>query len=159
MKQAHARKAAAESLYKSAADEEARTGIKDPNCKGTVSIPGFGDGADRSALRLPESAKTNTANEDAISLCTVSKPAGTGEGSYITPANGDAKDEAAKSPTAALSKIARQSAALKAAAAAMTPAATQARSAAATAEEIAYANGDKMKAVSFCRSRKTVSRL
>lgn len=126
MKQAHARKAAAESLYKSAADEEARTGIKDPNCKGTVSIPGFGDGADRSALRLPESAKTNTANEDAISLCNVSKPAGTGEGSYITPANGDAKDEAAKSPTAALSKIARQSEALKAAAAAMTPVAPQA---------------------------------
>lgn len=126
MKQAHARKAAAESLYKSAADEEARTGIKDPNCKGTVSIPGFGDGADRSALRLPESAKSNTANEDAISLCNVSKPAGTGEGSYITPVNGDAKDEAAKSPTAALSKIARQSAALKAAAAAMAPAETMA---------------------------------
>ena len=119
MKQASARKEAAEALYKSAADEEARTGIKDPNCKGTVSIPSFGDGADRSALRLPESAKSNTANGDANVLCTVSKPAGTGEGSYITPINGDAKDEAAKSPTAALSKIAQQSQALKAAAAAM----------------------------------------
>lgn len=119
MKQASARKEAAEALYKSAADEEARTGIKDPNCKGTVSIPSFGDGADRSALRLPESAKSNTANGDANVLCTVSKPAGTGEGSYITPVNGDAKDEAAKSPTVALSKIAQQSQALKAAAAAM----------------------------------------
>lgn len=119
MQQASARKEAAEALYKSAADEEARTGIKDPNCKGTVSIPSFGDGADRSALRLPESAKSNTANGDANVLCTVSKPAGTGEGSYITPVNGDAKDEAAKSPTAALSKIAQQSQALKEAAAAM----------------------------------------
>lgn len=120
MKEAKAKRAASEALYKSATDEEAMSGIKDPNCKGKVSIPGFGDGANRSALGIPPMPANNgtTAGRE-LDLCTVSTPSGTGQGSYITPKDGDAKDKAATSPTTPLSKIAANSKNLKAAIAAL----------------------------------------
>lgn len=93
-------------------------GAKDPADKGTVTIPGFGDGADRAAQGLPRSMDNFGSHGSENCLSTVSDPQGTGEGSYITPKDGDAKDKAATSPTTPLSKIAQAQAALKAATAA-----------------------------------------
>lgn len=104
-------------MFKSSSNADL-AGAKDPADKGTVTIPGFGDGADRAAQGLPRSMDNFGSHGSENCLSTVSDPQGTGEGSYITPKDGDAKDKAATSPTAPLSKIAQAQAALKAATAA-----------------------------------------
>lgn len=113
-------------MHKSAADEEAISGIKDPNCEGTVSIP-TGDGS-KPALRNmpPNGANTENDADKQHHIMDVTKPNGVGEGQYTTPRNGDARDAAATSPTTPLDKIAHLAGALrKAAEAPVTPAATE----------------------------------
>lgn len=91
---------------KLAADEEALTGINDPSNKGTTSIPSHADGNNRKLLNLPEN-KTNMEEADRRhNIMDVTKPNGTGQGSYVTPVNGNARDAAATSPTSPLDKIA-----------------------------------------------------
>lgn len=91
---------------KLAADEEALTGINDPSNKGTTSIPSHADGNNRKLLNLPEN-KTNMEEADRqYNIMDVTKPNGTGQGSYVTPVNGNARDAAATSPTSPLDKIA-----------------------------------------------------
>lgn len=91
---------------KVAADEEALTGIKDPNEQGTVAPPASHDGNNRAKLQLP-SNKSNFGEPDkGHNLMGETAPNGVGQGSYITPINGDAKDKAATTPTAPLDKIA-----------------------------------------------------
>ena len=103
-------------MHKSAADEEAISGIKDPNCEGTVSIP-TGDGS-KPALRNmpPNGANTENDADKNHHILDVTKPNGVGEGTYTTPRNGDARDAAATSPTAPLDKIAHLAGALRKAA-------------------------------------------
>ena len=103
-------------MHKSAADEEAISGIKDPNCEGTVSIP-TGDGS-KPALRNmpPNGANTENDADKNHHILDVTKPNGVGEGTYTTPRNGDARDAAANSPTAPLDKIAHLAGALRKAA-------------------------------------------
>lgn len=111
-------------MHKSAADEEAISGIKDPNCEGTVSIP-TGDGSKPALRNMPPNG-ANTANDadKQHHIMDVTKPNGVGEGEYTTPRNGDARDAAATSPTTPLDKIAHLAGALrKAAEAVETPAA------------------------------------
>lgn len=91
---------------KVAADEEALTGIKDPNEQGTVAPPAHHDGNDRAKLELPTN-KTNLGEADkGHNIMSETAPNGVGQGSYVTPVNGDAKDKAATTPTAPLDKIA-----------------------------------------------------
>lgn len=91
---------------KVAADEEALTGIKDPNEQGTVAPPAHHDGNDRAKLQLPTN-KSNCGEPDkGHNLMGETAPNGVGQGSYVTPVNGDAKDKAATTPTAPLDKIA-----------------------------------------------------
>lgn len=103
-------------MHKSAADEEAISGIKDPNCEGTVSIP-TGDGSKPALRNMPPNG-ANTANDadKQHHIMDVTKPNGVGEGEYITPRNGDARDAAATSPTTPLDKIAHLAGALRKAA-------------------------------------------
>ena len=107
------RQGALTSMSKSAADEEALTGIKDPTNEGTVSIPS-GDGDKASNRDLP----TNGSNEPdggakMHHIMDVTKPNGVGQGSYVTPRNGTAIDEAVNSPTKSLDKIAQLAGALQ----------------------------------------------
>lgn len=91
---------------KVAADEEALTGIKDPNEQGVVAPPAHHDGNDRAKLQLPAN-KSNCGEADkGHNLMGETSPNGVGQGHYITPVNGDAKDKAATTPTAPLDKIA-----------------------------------------------------
>ena len=91
---------------KVAADEEALTGIKDPNEQGVVAPPAHHDGNDRAKLQLPAN-KSNFGDADkGHNLMGETSPDGVGQGHYITPINGDAKDKAATTPTAPLDKIA-----------------------------------------------------
>lgn len=91
---------------KVAADEEALTGIKDPNEQGVVAPPAHHDGNDRAKLQLPAN-KSNFGDADkGHNLMGETSPNGVGQGHYITPINGDAKDKAATTPTAPLDKIA-----------------------------------------------------
>lgn len=91
---------------KSAADEEAISGIKDPNEKGNVAPPAHHDGNDRVAQGLPTNlCNCGEANKE-HNLFAVTTPEGVGQGSYPTPVNGVAKDEAATSSTSPLDKIA-----------------------------------------------------
>lgn len=91
---------------KVAADEEALTGIKDPNEQGVVAPPAHHDGNDRAKLQLPAN-KSNLGEADkGHNLMGETSPDGVGQGHYITPVNGDAKDKAATTPTAPLDKIA-----------------------------------------------------
>lgn len=103
LKQSEARFQNAMEVTKQAADEEALHGIKDPNCAGETSIPGFD-----SALRNGMPSNSNNLGEpDRLrGIFSVSEPNGTGQGTYIAPANGNAKDEAFNSPTTPLEKIA-----------------------------------------------------
>lgn len=117
MKAAKQRAEQATGMFKNSSNADL-AGAKDPADKGTVTIPGFGDGADRAAQGLPQSMDNFGSHGSENCLSTVSDPQGTGEGSYITPKDGDAKDKAATSPTTPLSKIAQAQAALKAATAA-----------------------------------------
>lgn len=103
-------------LQKQAADEEAISGIKDPNCEGTVSIPG-GDGSKPSLRNMPPNGSNTSGEEDKQHhIMDVTKPNGVGEGKYTVPRNGDARDAAANSPTAPLDKIAQLAGALSKAA-------------------------------------------
>lgn len=127
-------------MHKSAADEEAISGIKDPNCEGTVSIP-TGDGS-KPALRNmpPNGANTENDADKNHHILDVTKPNGVGEGTYITPRNGDARDAAATSPTAPLDKIAHLAGALRKAAEAApvaTPESVPAAEETAVAEKVA----------------------
>lgn len=104
---------------KVAADEEALTGIKDPNEQGHVAPPAHHDGNNREKQQLPTNkCNCGEANKE-HNLMGETSPNGVGQGHYVTPVNGDAKDKAATTPTAPLDKIAtmlRESvAALKAA--------------------------------------------
>lgn len=123
-------------MHKSAADEEAISGIKDPNCEGTVSIP-TGDGS-KPALRNmpPNGANTENDADKNHHILDVTKPNGVGEGTYTTPRNGDARDAAATSPTAPLDKIAHLAGALRKAAEAA-PAAAPVAEETAAAEKVA----------------------
>lgn len=106
LKSAQARYDSAGEVIKQAADEEALNGIKDPNSKGVTSIPGFGDGSNRSALGLPENrSNMGDPNKDR-NIINVTNPDGTGQGEYISPRDGDAIDARFTSPTTPLDKIA-----------------------------------------------------
>ena len=113
MKAAKQRAEQANEMFKSSSNADL-AGAKDPSDKGKVTIPGFGDGANRAAQGLPQSMDNFGQHGSENCLSTVSDPQGTGEGTYITPKDGDAKDKAATSPTTPLSKIAQVQAALKA---------------------------------------------
>lgn len=91
---------------KVAADEEALTGIKDQNEQGVVAPPANHDGNNRAKLELPTN-KTNLGEADkGHNIMGETAPNGVGQGSYVTPVNGDAKDKAATTSTAPLDKIA-----------------------------------------------------
>lgn len=84
----------------------------DPTCQGEVSIPGAGDGANRSALNLPNNRSNTTeatAKDKFHNLMNVTKPDGVGQGSYITPQNGTAQENAVNSFTQPLDKLAEAS--------------------------------------------------
>lgn len=91
---------------KVAADQEALN-MKDPTDRGQVSIPDCGDGSNRAAQGLP----TNTSNmgepNKEHNIFDVTKPNGAGQGEYVVPKDGTAADEAVKSPTTPLSKMAQ----------------------------------------------------
>lgn len=91
---------------KVAADQEALN-MKDPTERGQVSIPDCGDGSNRAAQGLP----TNTSNmgepDKEHNIFDVTKPNGAGQGEYVVPKDGTAADEAVKSPTTPLSKMAQ----------------------------------------------------
>ncbi len=107
------RQGALTSMSKSAADEEALTGIKDPTNEGTVSIPS-GDGDKASNRDLPTNGSNEPDGGDKMHhIMDVTKPDGVGQGSYITPRNGTAIDEAVNSPTKSLDKIAQLAGALQ----------------------------------------------
>lgn len=107
------RQGALTSMSKSAADEEALTGIKDPTNEGTVSIPS-GDGDKASNRDLPTNGSNEPDGGDKMHhILDVTKPNGVGQGSYITPRNGTAIDEAVNSPTKSLDKIAQLAGALQ----------------------------------------------
>ena len=91
---------------KVAADEEALTGIKDPNEQGTVAPPAHHDGNDRAKLQLPANKSNFGEADKGHNLMGETSPNGVGQGHYVTPVNGDAKDKAATTPTAPLDKIA-----------------------------------------------------
>jgi hypothetical protein len=100
-------------MSKSAADEEALTGIKDPTNEGTVSIPS-GDGDKASNRDLPTNGSNEPDGGDKMHhILDVTKPNGVGQGSYVTPRNGTAIDEAVNSPTKSLDKIAQLAGALQ----------------------------------------------
>ena len=107
------RQGALTSMSKSAADEEALNGIKDPTNEGTVSIPS-GDGDKASNRDLPANGSNEPDGGDKMHhILDVTKPNGVGQGSYITPRNGTAIDEAVNSPTKSLDKIAQLAGALQ----------------------------------------------
>lgn len=91
---------------KVAADQEALN-MKDPTDRGQVAIPDCGDGSNRAAQGLP----TNTSNmgepDKEHNIFDVTKPNGAGQGEYVVPKDGTAADEAVKSPTTPLSKMAQ----------------------------------------------------
>lgn len=91
---------------KVAADEEALTGIKDPNEQGVVAPPAHHDGNDRAKLQLPTNKSNFGEADKGHNLMGETSPDGVGQGHYVTPVNGDAKDKAATTPTAPLDKIA-----------------------------------------------------
>lgn len=91
---------------KLAADEEALTGINDPTNKGTVQIPKDVDGSNRKLSNLPDNSTNMEEPNKEHNIMSVTKPDGTGQGDYTTPRAGDARDDAANSPTAPLDKIA-----------------------------------------------------
>lgn len=91
---------------KVAADEEALTGIKDPNEQGVVAPPAHHDGNNRAKLQLPTNKSNFGEADKGHNLMGETSPNGVGQGHYITPVNGDAKDKAATTPTAPLDKIA-----------------------------------------------------
>lgn len=107
------RQGALTSMSKSAADEEALTSIKDPTNEGTVSIPS-GDGDKASNRDLPTNGSNEPDGGDKMHhIMDVTKPDGVGQGSYVTPRNGTAIDEAVNSPTKSLDKIAQLAGALQ----------------------------------------------
>lgn len=110
---------------KMAADQEALTGIKDPNCLGTVSIPDCGDGSNRSAQGLPTNKSNMEEPNKEHNIMNVTKPNGVGQGSYVSPKNGTAADEAVKSPTTPLDKLAGAIKGMKEATARLNPEAAQ----------------------------------
>lgn len=81
----------------------------DPTDQGEVSIPSAGDGANRSALNLPENSCNCGEAKKQHNLLNVTKPNGVGQGSYITPQNGTAQNDAVTSFTAPLDKLAEAS--------------------------------------------------
>lgn len=91
---------------KVAADEEALTGIKDPNEQGVVAPPAHHDGNNRAKLQLPTNKSNFGEADKGHNLMGETSPNGVGQGHYVTPVNGDAKDKAATTPTAPLDKIA-----------------------------------------------------
>lgn len=91
-------------LSKSAADEEALTGIKDPTEKGVVPVPTAGNEENRKKFDMPRNAATD-AQAASLNNIVTSKPSGVGLGEYQAVENGDAKDKAVTSPTAPLSKL------------------------------------------------------
>lgn len=119
LKEAASRYQNAGEVIKQAADEEALNGIKDPDSKGTTSIPGFGDGSNRSAQSLPENMSNMGEPNKDRNIINVTDPNGTGQGEYIQPRDGDALDNAATSPTTPLEKMSSIAAQLKASAEAM----------------------------------------
>lgn len=97
------------SRTESAAVKQA-SALKAEDCtdKGTVTTPSYNTEANRSNLNMPTNPTANTVQtKDGVQgLCNVTKPNGVGEGEYPTTVNGNAKDEAFKTPSTPLSKIA-----------------------------------------------------
>lgn len=91
---------------KVAADEEALTGIKDPNEQGVVAPPAHHDGNDRAKLQLPTNKSNFGEADKGHNIMSETAPNGVGQGHYVTPVNGDAKDKAAVTSTTPLDKIA-----------------------------------------------------
>jgi hypothetical protein len=94
-------------IKSAAADTEAVSGIKDPADQGKKAIPDHPDGDDKTKTKVPASEPTNTEalNDARIPGGDEFKVSGTGEDVPST-VSGDAKDEAATSPTAPIDKIA-----------------------------------------------------
>lgn len=94
-------------------DKQASFEATDPTCRGTVTIPDCGDGSNREKLNLPKNM-TNYGEPDKMhNLISVTKPNGTGQGEYITPRNGTARDAAVGTFTAPMDKLADAAAELK----------------------------------------------
>lgn len=94
-------------------DKQASFEATDPTCRGTVTIPDCGDGSNREKLNLPKNM-TNYGEPDKMhNLISVTKPNGTGQGEYISPRNGTARDAAVGTFTAPMDKLADAAAELK----------------------------------------------
>lgn len=80
----------------------------DPTEHGELNTPSYNTEATRSNLNLPTNPTSNTVQDKdgTHGLCTVTKPNGVGEGEYPTAIDGNARDEAFKTPSTPLSKIA-----------------------------------------------------
>lgn len=86
--------------------KQASFNATDPNCKGKVAIPDCGDGSNREKLNLPRNMTNYSEPDKYHNLCSVTKPNGTGQGSYVIPRNGTARDAAINSFTAPMDKLA-----------------------------------------------------
>lgn len=81
----------------------------DPTLKGGVEVPSFNTEKNRSNINLPNNPTNLNGPQDVDGtqgLCTVTNPSGVGQGEYPKMVNGNAKDEAYKSPATPISKIA-----------------------------------------------------
>lgn len=95
------KQASAQAKQASAMDAE------DPTEKGQVEAKPNGDAAHRSNINLPDNPTRNTVQtKDGIHGLCATGPYSVGEGEYPTAIDGDAKDEAYKTPATPLDKIA-----------------------------------------------------
>lgn len=81
----------------------------DPNYQGTPEVPSFNTEKNRSNINLPKNPDNLHGPQDVDGtqgLCTITNPAGVGQGEYPTPINGNARDAAYVSPSTPISKIA-----------------------------------------------------
>lgn len=86
--------------------KQASFNATDPTCQGTVAIPDCGDGSNREKLNLPNNMTNYSEPDKMHNLCSVTKPNGTGQGQYMIPRNGSARDAAINSFTAPMDKLA-----------------------------------------------------
>lgn len=80
----------------------------DPADNGKMDVPSYNTESVRSNMNLPKNPTSNTVQDKdgTHGLCTVTKPNAVGEGEYPTAIDGNARDEAFKTPSTPLSKIA-----------------------------------------------------
>lgn len=108
VKQSQARYDAAKAVVKQASAPTAT----DPTEKGVVATPSFGATENPSLLQLPTSGKNVVGGNPDAKIMNTTKPNPTGQGEYVTPINGTARNEAVNSFTAPLSKLAQSVAAM-----------------------------------------------